>query len=343
MANFPAFYNAGNVPEKVINQLFNIDPTETLFTSMIEQDTQASGKHEFIEEALNAPDKNNARIDGVDNADDSTNQGTRKYSWCQLTGRGITLGSQAESSDGFGNITKFGRQLRNRTNETRRDREASYLSENASVEGVENTTAGKSAGFFAWVATNANVGGGGSSGGWNSVTGVVDAPTQATTPRALAEEDIASVHESAFTAGGNVDCFMMIPALKTKWTNFMFSSSSRIGAIYTPTKSGEGGATAIGSIQMYESNWGAVEVKANRIMQAEASDRTNFALIDSNMWANSVQFDVRAERLAKTGHANKWLVESSWTLLALNEAASGAVRDVNQNLDMQAASTGSAG
>ena len=87
---------------------------------------------------------------------------------------------------------------------------------------------------------------------------------------------------------------------------------------------------------MYESNWGAVEVKANRIMQLEAATRTNLALVDSSMWANSVQFDVRAERLAKTGHANKWLVESSWTLLALNEKASAAVRDLNQTLAMTA-------
>jgi len=333
MAAFPAFYNAGNVPEKVINELFNIDPTEVLFTSKIMQDTQASAKHEFLEESLNAPDKDNARIDGADNSDDSTNQGVRKFSWCQLTGRGIILASQAEASDGFGNITKFGRQLRNRTNETRRDREASYLSENASVMPVEATTAGKSAGFFAWVETNTSFGATGADGGFNSGTGVVDAPTAGTT-RALSEANIATVHEAAFTAGGNVDCFMMIPSLKTQWTNYMFTSSARIGAIYTPT-SGDS-ATAIGSIQMYESNWGAVEVKANRIMQAEAADRTNLALIDSNMWENSVQFDVRAERLAKTGHANKWLVESSWTLLSLNEKASGAVRDVNQQLAMTA-------
>lgn len=335
MAGFAAFYDAGNVPEKVINQLFNIDPTETLFTSMIEQDTQASAKHEFLEEALNAPDKDNARIDGADNTDDSTNQGVRKWDHCQLTGRGITLGSQAEGSDGFGNITKFSRQLRNRTNETRRDREASYLSENASVQPVEATTAGKSAGFFAWVETNTSFGGTGADGGFNSGTGVVDAPTAGTT-RPLSEADIATVHEAAFTAGGNVDCFQMIPALKQKWTDYMFTSSARIGAIYTPTQSGGDGATAIGSIQMYESNWGAVEVKANRIMQAEAADRTNLALVDSSMWANSVQFDVRAERLAKTGHAEKWLVESSWTLLALNEKSSAAVRDVDQTAAMTA-------
>ena len=338
MATFSDFYNAGNVPEKVINELFNIDPTEVLFTSDVEQDTQASGKHEFLEESLNAPDKDNARVDSSDNTDDSTNQGVRKHDYCQLTGRGIILGSQAETSDGFGNITKFSRQLRNRTNETRRDREASFLSENASVQPT-NGVAGKSAGFFAWVSTNTSFGGGaGADGGWDG-SNLVNAPTAGTT-RALSEGDIAGVHEAAFTAGGNVDCFHMIPALKTQWTNYMFTSSARIGAIYTPTQAGGNGATAIGSIQMYESNWGAVEVKANRIMQAEnstgGSERTNFALVDSSMWVNSVQFDVRAERLAKTGHANKWLVESSWTLLALNEKSSAAVRDINYTLAMTA-------
>ena len=333
MAAFPAFYNAGNVPEKVINQLFNIDPTETLFTSTIEQDTQASAKHEFLEESLNAPNKDNKAIDGANSTNDSTNQGVRKFSWCQLTERGIILGSQAQASDGFGNITKFSRQLRNRTNETRRDREASYMSENPSIQPVEGTTAGQSAGFFAWVETNTDIGATGANGGWNAGTGVVDAPTPGTV-RALSEAAIANVHQSAFTAGGNVDCFMMHPQLKTQWTNYMFTSSARIGAIYTPTTSGA--ATAIGSIQAYESNWGAVEVKANRIMQLEAADRTNFALIDSSMWANSVQFDVRAERLAKNGHAENWLVSSSWTLLALNEKASGAVRDINPTLPMEA-------
>ncbi len=330
---FPAFYTEGNIPEKVINQLFEIDPKETLFTSMISQGSQASAKHEFLEHALNPPNKDNAAIDGAAMTDDSTTQANRKHDWCQLTERGISLGSQAEASDGFGNITKFARQLESRTAETRRDREASYLSENASVMPVDGSVAGKSAGFFAWVETNTSFGAGGADGGWNSGTGVVDAPT-AGTARALSEGDIATVHEAAFTAGGNVDCFMMIPALKTKWSNFMFSSSSRIGAIYVPTQSGQGGATAIGSIQMYESNWGAVEVKANRIMQEETATRSNLALIDSNYWENSVQFDVRSERLAKTGHGETWQVESSWTLLALNEESSGAVRDINHTLDM---------
>lgn len=339
MATFATFYNEGNVPEKVINQLFQIDPTETKFTSRIEQGSKESAKHEFLTHALNAPNKDNAAIDGADMTDDSTTQAVRQWDWCQLTERGIELGSQAEDSDGFGNITKFDRQLESRTQETRRDREARYLSESASVMPVDGSVAGESAGFFACVESNTNHGAGGSAGGFNSGTGVYDAPTDGTT-RALSETDISTVHESAFTAGGNIDCFMMIPALKTKWTNFMFTASARIGAIYTPTQSGGNGATAIGSIQMYESNWGAVEVEANRIMQAENSgagtEDTNFALIDSMYFEHSSQFDVRAERLAKTGHGETWMVESSWTLLPLNEAASGGVFDINYTLDMVA-------
>ena len=332
MARFDDFYTAGNVPEKVINRLWEISPKENPFTTRIQQGSKRSAKHEFLEHALATPNKDNAAIDGAAQTDDSTSQAVRKWDWCQLTERGIQLGSQAEASDGFGGITSFARQLESRTAETRNDREACHLSENGSREG-DGLNASRSAGFFAWVETNTNFGATGADGGFDSGTGRVASPT-AGTARALSEGDISGVHQSAFKAGGNIDCFMMIPELKTRWTNFMFSSSSRIGAIYTPTKAGEGGATAIGSIQMYESNWGAVEVMANRIMQAEAANRTNFALIDSRMWENSEQFGVRAERLAKDGHGETWMVESSWTLLALNEASSGAVRDIDYTQDM---------
>jgi hypothetical protein len=336
MANFPAFYAAGNVPEAVINQLFMISPTETLFTSMIEQNTEPSGKHEFLKESLATPNPDNAAVDGAAiSLGDSTGVAEREWDWCQLTERNIALGSQAETSDGFGNITKFSRQLRDRTFETRRDREATYMSNNESVMGVEGATPGASAGFFACISTNVDTDG--TAGGWDG-TNVYDAPIVGTT-RALSEAAISAVHQAAYTAGGNVDCFMMIPSLKAKWTDFMFTSSARIGAIYTPTQPGGSGATAIGSIQMYESNWGAVEVKANRVMQpvvaTPGSRNTSFALIDSSKWANSVQFDVRAERLAKDGHADNWMVESSWTLLPLNEASSGGLLDIDDEAPME--------
>lgn len=338
MATFQEFYDAGNIPEDVIRSFYDISPTDNRFTGEIEQMGADSVKKEWFEHTLNAPDKDNATPDGAVASGDDTTQGDRIWNYCQMPDRNISLGDQAEASDSFGpNITKFETQLEYRTKELYRDFEASALSENASVIPVGSTTAAKSAGFFAFVATNTSFGAGGADGGFNSGTGVVDAPTAGTT-RALSEGDILTVLEECNVQGGDPNEMQMIPQLKRKFSNFMFTSSARIGAIYTPTPGGEGGATAVGSIQMYESDFGALEVISNRIMQPEDSgsgtERTNFAIIDTQYWAVAAQWDPRAKRLGPTGTGENWQVTQSKTLCALNERSSGAVRDIDYTQDM---------
>ncbi len=340
MATFRDFYDKGNIPEDVIRAFYDISPTEIRFTGAIEQMAADSVKKEFFEHKLNAPDKDNATADGSTASGDDTTQGDRYVNYCQMPDRNISLGDQAEASDSFGpNITKFETQLEYRTKELYRDFEASALSANASVIPVGNTVAAKSAGFFACVRTNTSFGATGADGGYNTGTGVVDAPTDGTT-RALSEGDILTVLQECNVQGGDPNQFQMIPQLKTKFSNFMFTSSSRIGAIYTPTPGGQGGATAVGSVQMYESDFGALEVISNRIMQPEnstgGSERTNFAIIDTQYWAVASQWDPRAKRLGPTGTGENWQVTCSKTLCYLNERASGAVRDINYTLDMTA-------
>ena len=340
MSTFRDFYDAGNIPEDVIRAFYDISPTDIRFSGAVEQMGADSVKKEFFEHKLSAPNKDNAAPDGAPASGDDTTQGDRYANYCQMPQRNISLGDQAEASDSFGpNITKFETQLEYRTKELYRDFEASTLSANASVIPVGNTVAAKSAGFFAWVRTNTSSGAGGADGGWNAGTGVVDAPTDGTT-RALSEGNILTVLEAVNVEGGDPNQFQMIPQLKRKFSNFMFTSSARIGAIYTPTPGGEGGATAVGSIQMYESDFGALEVISNRIMQPEnstgGSERTNFAVIDTQYWAVASQWDPRAKRLGPTGTGENWQVTCSKTLCALNERASGAVRDIDYTQDMTA-------
>lgn len=333
MSNFQDFYAAGNVPEDVISAFYDISPTDYRFISSIEQVSADSAYKEYFEHSLAAPDKDNAAIDGADITDYDTSQGDRRLSPCQLTERGIQLGDQAEGSDGFGpNITKFDTQLEYRVQESYRDIEAAALSENASQIQVSGATPGKLPGFFACVATNTRFGGGGGAdGGWNGT--IFAAPTPGTT-RALPESEIHEVLAEINTEGGRPDQMHMIPLMKSQFTQYMMTSSARIGAIYTPTQGGSGGATAVASIQMFESDFGAMEVIANQIMQPEAADRTNVAIVDTRYWACATQWDPRAKRLGASGHGESWLVNCSKTLCALNEASSGAVRDVDHTTAM---------
>ena len=227
MAIFADFYNAGNVPEDVINALFDISPLDRPYTGRIAHEGARSNLKEWLDHVLATPDKDNAIVDGAAAADDSTSQGTRYVQPAQLFERGIVLGDQASNSDGFGNITQFEGQLEKRVNELYRDGEASGLSRNASVRGAVGVAA-KAAGFFAQIKTAVSFGAGGSAGGWNSGTGVFDAPTQSTATRALSENNILTVLETINTNGGRPDAMTIIPPLKRRFSSFMMTSSSRV-------------------------------------------------------------------------------------------------------------------
>lgn len=334
MAIFADFFNAGNVPEDVINILFDISPLDRPFTGTIAHISSQSAIKEWLDHALATPNKDNAIIDGADAVNDSTSQGTRYRQPMQLTERGIQLGDQASNSDGFDNVTQFEKQLEYRVNETYRDQEAAALSENASVIGTSGTAA-KQAGFFAQCKTATSFGATGADGGWNSGTGVFDAPTAGTT-RPLSEGDILSVAATCNTNGGRPDRMTLIPALKTKFSQYMMTSSSRVGVLVTQAPSGQGGASAVQGVMSYETDFGLWEILNNQIMQPEAATRTNVCIFQTSMAECCDQWTARAKRLGPTGAGEKWQVTSSFGILLLNEQAHAAVRDVNQTVDMTA-------
>ena len=335
MAIFADFYNAGNVPEDVINALFDISPIDRPFTGRIEHIGADSANKEWLDHVLATPNTSNAIIDGAAASDDSTSQATRYVQRMQLAERGIVLGDQATNSRGFGNITQFATQLEKRVNELYRDLEASSLSRNASVIGTAGVAA-VAAGFFAQVKTNVSFGAGGSAGGWNAGTGVFDAPTQSTAARALSENNILTVLESINTQGGRPDAMTMIPALKRRFSSFMMTSSSRVGVLVTQAPAGEGGASAVQSVMTYETDFGVISVLNNQIMQPVAADRADVAIFQTDMASCSDQWTPRAKRLGPTGAGERWQVTNSSGSILLNERAHGGVFDNDQTTDMVA-------
>lgn len=332
MAIFADYYDAGNIPEDVINILFDPSVKEQPLLGRLEHIGAQSGMKEWLDTTLRAPLKDNAILDGGNSNRDDTSQGARYVQPMQLYDGNIVLGDQAMESESFDNIADFSRQLEDRTNEQRRDIEATALSENASVRPTIAVPA-KAAGFFAQVQTATAFGATGADGGWNSGTGVFDAPTPGT-PEALSEAKLLGVMETANTNGANLDQMHMIPALKTHFSNFMMSSSSRIGTLITQAPSEVSGATAIQTVEVYKTDHGAVEVINNRIMQPEAANRTNVALVTSDM-AQCVDFwTPRAKRLGSTGAGETWQVTSSGGLILSSERSHGAVRDVDQTTPM---------
>lgn len=340
MKTFADYYAAGNIPEDVINALYDISVIDRPLTGKIAHIGATSSIKEFLTKTLRKPSTTNAIIDGADAAADDTSQAERRKQPMQLQEAGIRMGDQAMDSDSFGNIAKFETQLEDRTNEVYRDLEARSLSEKASVIPVTNTVAGEQAGFFAQVSTATSFGAGaGADGGWNAGTGVFDAPTPGTT-RALAESQILGVLQTMSRNGANPDSMHLIPELKGKFSQFMMTSSSRVGVLVTQAPGGAGGATAVQSVMVYETDFGVLEVENNRIMQPEvetaSSERANVAIVQRDMIECADQWTPRAKRLGPTGAGEKWQVTNSGGILVLNEKAHGAVRDIDYTLAMVA-------
>ena len=336
MANFFDYYDVGNVPEDVINALFDISPLDRPFTGRIAHEGSRSVIKEWLDHVLRTPKTDNAIVDGATAAADDTTQGVRYRQPMQLAEAGIILGDQASNSDGFGNITQFETQLEKRVNELYRDFEANALSRRPSVVAANNSTAYESAGFFAQVKTNVSFGAGGSAGGWNTGTGVFDAPTQSTATRAMSENNILTVLESINTNGGRPDAMTMIPPLKRRFSSFMMTSSSRVGVLVTQAPGGEGGATAVGSVMVYETDFGVLQVLNNQIMQPVAADRADVAIFQTDLALAIDQWTPRAKRLGPSGAGERWQVTQSCGAILLNEKAHGGVFDNDQTTDMVA-------
>lgn len=337
---FADYYNAGNIPEDVINVLYDISPTLRPFTGRIAHIGADSAVKEWLDHRLGTPNKDNAAIDGADLSNDSTSEATRYQQQLQLTERGISLGDQAQNSDSFGNVAKFETQLEKRVQETYRDQEAAGLSRNASVKGTTGVAA-KQGGFFAQItlADDAWLGGGGSVGGWNSGTGVFDSPTQSTSTRALSETNILNVMTKINDKGGYPDAMTMRPELKVKFSNFMMTSSSRIGVLVTQAPGNQGGATAVQTVQVYETDHGTLQVLNNQIMRhhvegAAGTGRSDVSIFQTDMAECSDQWSPRAKRLSTSGHGENWMVSSSFGVLLLNNEAHGGVMDNDYNVDM---------
>lgn len=338
MKTFADFYAAGNIPEDVINALYDVSPTDRPFTGRIAHVGAASSIKEWIDHVLRAPSVTNAIIDGADASADDTSEGVRYKNPMQLQEAGIRLGDQAQESDSFGNISKFETQLEKRVNELYRDLEARSLSNKASVLPVAGTTAGEQGGFFAQLATATAHGAGGSAGGWNSGTGVFDAATLGTV-EALSETNLLTVLQTINTNGGRPDAMTMQPSVKSQFSAYMMSSSSRVGVLVTQAPGGAGGATAVGTVQVYESDFGTLEVLNNQIMQyLDSPTNTNagLAVFQTDMANCADQWTPRAKRLGPTGAGEKWQVTNSGGVLLLTEKAHGGVFDINDQLAMVA-------
>lgn len=337
--------------------IYNISPTETPFTMVVGRTDADSDAHEWVTDAFAPARSDNKHVDGDDfSAEGDTAQagsgydgvaisaGTRIGNHCQISRKDIVVSRRANLVKKAGRKNELGYQIAKAGRELKRDIEASLTSNNNAVQGT-TSVAGQAASYLNWMRNN--------SSRFNTTAGTDGADpaalssgfptgtaaTDASLVRPLSETDILDVIADCYVEGGDIDYMMMHPTLKQKWSGYMFSpdntNSGRIATQYqdqgkSPTK----GATALGAVDVYVSDFGVIDVVPNRFM------RTRDVLIfEADLWAIAYldpyqQFDV-----AKTGDSEKRVLLVDWTLEARNPDSSGIVADVDNAAAMEFAST----
>lgn len=326
VANTFETYDAVGNREELADKIYQITPEETPFLSLIGRKPVASTHPEWQTDTLGAVDTNNNQPEGNDWAYDAITPTTRVGNYTQISDKKIIISRTQDKTSKAGRKSELAREVAKKGVELRIDMEAICLSNQASSAGSGNgATNRKLGGFRAWLSSNDNMDGGGASGGFNSGTGVVDAATNGT-QRAFSKTILDSVILSAYNAGGMPKVLMVSPYVKTVFSGFMDDAGVAEQRYATPKR---GQTTIVAAADTYLSDFGEISVVPNRQMaRAGAAVARNAFLVDPRMVSLGVFDDIQIQKPAKTGDAEKRVLNTEYTLLVSNEAAHGVAADL---------------
>lgn len=214
-------FDAVGIREELADTISRTTPEETPFLSLIGTVNLKTTHPEWQTDALASPDTTNNQPEGDDWTFSSVSATSRVGNYAQISNKTFLISGTLEETDKAGRDSELAYQTAKKGVELKIDQEVITLSNQASLAGSGNgATNRKLGGFRAWLATNDNMDGGGSSGGFNSSTGVVDAATNGT-QRAFTKAILDAVILSTYNAGGNPDVFMCSPYVKTVFSTIL--------------------------------------------------------------------------------------------------------------------------
>ena len=324
----------GVVREDVMDKIWMLDKFPLPLTDMCSSGTHGNQYTEYVTDELGTPATDNAHVDGIDVDQNDAVLGTRVGNYTQTALKEIKISTRANASNSIGRQGSLSYQVMRGQQRLKRDVEAQMCSQQASVAGDGNTAAGISAGIGAWIATNVITGTGGSTGGFNTTTSLIDAPTPGTA-LPLTEKGIRDVSQLVYEAGGNTEYLMCTPQVARLFSEYMFSSSARIATMTNDNASGTSAMTAYGSSNVFITDFGQVlKVRDNRLQQPDDTNTSSMYFLDPKHLKQSFMRGYRTEPLAKTGLSEKRMISADYSLCVMNEKSQGAIIAIDETAAM---------
>ena len=314
-----AIYNAHTAigqREDLTDVIYNISPTETPFMSSIGKTKATAVYHEWQTDSLAPATTANAAVEGADASDATLSPTTRVGNYTQILQKTIKVSGTLDTVNKAGRKSEKAYQLAKASQEIKRDLETVMLANQARDAGSSNSTPRKMSSLLSWIKTNTSIG----SGGANPTTSGVSARTDGT-QRTFTEALLKTVVAATFDSGGTPKILMVGSAGKQKVSSFAGIGATRFNV------TGAQPSTIIGAADIYVSDFGNLAVVPNRFM------RTRDALVlDPEYAAVAYLRPFQTNELAKAGDSDKTQLLVECTLEVKNEAAHGAVYDLDMSL-----------
>jgi hypothetical protein len=307
-------YSAKGIREDLSNIITNIAPEETPYMSNIGRENVSNALFEFQTDTLAAAAAN-AQLEGDDVASyDAVTATVRMQNYAQISRKTIILSATEEVVNKAGRRSELAYQISKRASELKRDQEFVMLNGGIAVAG-DSTTARVTASLGAFIKTNTD-----------KQTNGVD-PSYTTLPnsartdgnvRTFTETILKNVIQKVWTQGGTPKILMCGPVNKQRVSGFSGIASSRFNI-----DGGAKPATLVGAVDIYVSDFGNVQVIANRFQRERDA-----WVIDPDYAKMTVLRPYQQVELAKTGDAEKRMLIVEWGHKVTSELAHGLAADL---------------
>jgi hypothetical protein len=293
--------------------IYDISPIETPFVSNIGKGKATAVLHEWQTDVLAAAVSTNQQPEGNDITSFAAVTPTvRVGNYAQIMSKEVIVSGTIEVVKKAGRSKELARETAKRLKEIKRDLEKNAL-ENIAASGSDPR---KMAGMGAWLKTNISKDAGGADPVYTTLPN--DDRTDGT-QRAFTETLLKDALTLAWDNGGEPS-MLIVGSFNKK----AFSAFAGVGdKVFNMNQGRKTQWTIIGASDVYVSDFGVLEVVADRFVRARDAWG-----IDTGMASIDYLRPFKVEELAKTGDAKKRLVVGELTLKVNNEKAHFLVADL---------------
>jgi hypothetical protein len=307
-------FDAKGIREDLSNVITNIAPEETPYMSNIGRESVSNSLYEWQTDTL-ASAAANKQLEGDDvTSFDAVVATVRLQNYAQISRKTIVLSATEETVNKAGRKSELAYQIAKRGAELKRDQEFTML--NGAVAAAGNTTTARgTASLGAFVKTNVDMQTNGANPSYTTL------PNSARTDgnvRTFTETILKNVIQQVWTAGGTPKMLMCGPVNKQRVSGFSGIASSRFNI-----DGGAKPATLVGAVDIYVSDFGNVQVIANRFQRERDA-----WVIDPDMAKMTTLRPYQQVELAKTGDAEKRMLIVEWGHKVLAENGLGLAADL---------------